>query len=291
MMNTTQLHPRYGLRIDGLDLRQITDDQFAGLRAAFEEHSVLYLPGQEISDADHIALARRFGPLEDRDAADLAATGDFKVPEVSNIRADGSVTGAMDLHTLQLKANMMWHCDSTFLPIPALTNILVARVVTETGGATELASTRAGWADMPDALKARVRDKAFWHHYSHSRAKISPELAAKKMFHNWPAQLWRAVWTNPVTGDEALYVASHAFGVEGMDEAEGAALIDEVTAFVTQPQYVYSHQWAPGDVLIWDQRAVLHRATPWNYDEPRKLTSICVSATDRDGLTGMRLTQ
>ena len=74
-----------------------------------------------------------------------------------------------------------------------------------------------------------------------------------------------------------------------MDQEAGATLIDELTTFVTQPAYVYSHQWRPNDVLIWDQRAVVHRATPWNYAEPRKLSSICVSVQAQDGLDAMRL--
>ena len=109
------------------------------------------------------------------------------------------------------------------------------------------------------------------------------------MFHKWPAQLWRAIWKNPVTGDEALYIASHAYGVEGLGKEEGLALIAELMDFVTRDEYVFSHTWNVGDVLIWDQRAVLHRATPWNYDEPRKLTSLCVTARDADGLAAMRM--
>lgn len=211
------------------------------------------------------------------------------MPQVSNVRDDGSVTDAADLHGLHLKANMLWHADSTFMPIPALANILIGRVVTQTGGATELASTRAGWADMPDRLRARIADKGLWHRYAHSRARISPELAALPMFHKWPDQLWRAVWRNPVTGADALYIASHAFAVDGMDPAKGEKLIDDLIEWVTQPQYVYSHQWRVGDVLIWDQRAVLHRGTAWNHNEPRVLSSICVSATPEDGVDAMRL--
>ena len=161
--------------------------------------------------------------------------------------------------------------------------------MTETGGATELACTRAGWADMPPALKDRIRDRAVWHRLSHSRARISPELAALPMFHKWPDQLWRAVWRNPVNGAEALYIASHAFAVEGMEDDEGTKLIDDLIAWVTQPQYTYAHQWRVGDVLIWDQRAVLHRGTAWNYKEPRVLSSICVTATATDGVDAMRV--
>jgi alpha-ketoglutarate-dependent 2,4-dichlorophenoxyacetate dioxygenase len=111
-----------------------------------------------------------------------------------------------------------------------------------TGGATELASTRAAWAEMPPALKARIEGRGIWHRYSHSRKKISEELSRLPMFNKWPDQHWNAVWTNPVNGREALYIASHAFAVDGYDEAQSEALIDELTEFCTQPRYVYSHR-------------------------------------------------
>ena len=288
-LTTTPLTDRFGVEVHDFDLSSIDDAGFAELRSAFEEHSVLLFRDQTITDADHMRLAQMFGPIEDRYEDERKPGEEFKVPEVSNIMKDGTVSEEMDLHTLNLKSNMLWHSDSTFLPVPALTNILIGRIVTETGGATELASTRAGWADMPEELKAQIRNKGIWHRYSHSRARISPELAKLPMFNKWPDQLWSAVWTNPVNGKEALYIASHAFMVEGMDQGAGATLIDDLTTFVTQPEYVYSHQWKAGDVLIWDQRAVLHRATPWNYEEPRKLSSICVSVGPEDGLDAMRM--
>ena len=107
------------------------------------------------------------------------------------------------------------------------------------------------------------------------------------MFNKWPDQHWQAVWTNPTNGREALYVASHAYLVDGYSEEDSAALVDELITFCTQPQFTYSHQWAVGDVLIWDQRAVLHRGTPWPYDQPRTLSSLCVTVTDADGLGQM----
>jgi alpha-ketoglutarate-dependent 2,4-dichlorophenoxyacetate dioxygenase len=258
------------------------------VRAAFEEHSALLFRAQDLDDAAHLRLARFFGPIEDRQADERKEGEAFTVPEVSNLRADGSVTGEMDLHTLNLKANMLWHIDSTFLPVPALTNILIARIVTDTGGETQLASSRAAWADLPENLREQIRNKALWHRYSHSRAKISPELAKKPMFNKWPDQRWPAVVGNPVNGREALYIASHTFKVDGLDQGSSATLIDELASFITQPEYVYSHKWRVGDVLIWDQRAVLHRATPWDYSQPRKLSSLCVSLRAEDGLDAMR---
>ncbi len=288
-ITTHPIHPKFGVQVDGIDLAHVDDTTFATIRDLFERHSVLLFKGQDLDDGAHMCLAEMFGPIEDRYADERAKGEKFTIPAVTNIREDGSVTGEMDLHTLNLKSNMLWHSDSTFMPEPALTNILIGRVVTETGGQTELASTRAAWAEMPEDLKARIRDKGFWHHYAHSRAQISPELAKLPMFNKWPPQLWRAIWTNPVTGDEALYIASHAYAVEGLPEKEGADLIAELMDFVTQDEYVFSHTWNVGDVLIWDQRAVLHRATPWNYDEPRKLTSLCVTAQPSDGLKAMRM--
>jgi alpha-ketoglutarate-dependent 2,4-dichlorophenoxyacetate dioxygenase len=286
---TTPLHPRFGVEVHDLDLRQIDESGYSMIRAMFEDHSVLLFRNQTIGDSDHMRLARMFGPIEDRLADERAKGEAYKVPEVSNIREDGSLTNETDLHTLHLKANMLWHSDSTFMPQPALTNILIARIVTEAGGQTELASTRAGWADMPEAMKQQLRGRGFWHRYAHSRARISPELAKLPMFHKWPDQLWRTVWTNPANGAEALYIASHVFAVEGLPDDEGTELIDQAMDFVTQPRYVFSHTWSVGDVLLWDQRAVLHRATPWDYDTPRKLSSLCVSATAEDGLKKMRM--
>lgn len=284
------LTPAFGVEVTGLNLADpASDGLFPQLRALFEEHSALLFRGQDFDDDRHVALARHFGPIEDRNADSRQPGETFAVPRVSNVRPDGSLSPELDLHTLHLQANMLWHCDSTFLPVPALTNILIARVVTTEGGHTELASTRAAWAAMPESLKARIRGRGIRHHYAQSRARISPELARQPMFHKWPETHWNAVWTNPVNGREALYIASHVRLIDGLDETDSQALLAELTAFCTRPEFVYAHRWQVGDVLIWDQRAVMHRGTPWPYDQPRTLTSICTSATAADGLDAMRM--
>lgn len=267
----------------------MTEARFPALRALFEEHSALLFRNQALNEADHMRLAQLFGPIEDREVDERKPGEVFKIPEVSNVRKDGTLSAEMDLHTLNLKANFQWHCDSTFLPVPALVNIITAKIVPSWGGATELASTRAAWADMPGTLKAKIEGRGIWHCLSHSRKKISEELSRLPMFHKWPDQHWKSVWTNPVNGREALYIASHAFSVDGYDQDQSEALLEELTAFCTQPSYVYSHQWQVGDVLIWDQRAVMHRGTPWPYDEPRKLASTCSSVQDSDGFSAMRM--
>ncbi len=288
--HTIPLAPHFGVEVTGLALSDLSAEHlFPEIRALFEEHSALLFRAQDLRDDKHIELARLFGPIEDRYADERKPGEPFTIPKVSNVREDGTTTDEMDLHTLNLKSNFLWHSDSTFLPVPALVNVITARVVPSRGGATELASTRAAWAAMPERLKAKVRGRGLWHRYSHSRRKISPELAELPMFNKWPDQHWQAVWQNPVNGREALYIASHAFLIDGYDEAESQKILDELMAFCTRPEFVYSHRWQVGDVLLWDQRAVLHRGTPWPYDEPRTLSSICASVTEADGIERMRL--
>ena len=286
----TPLTDCFGVEVSGPPLAEfVPAGRFGELRSLFEEHSALLFREQDFSDEAHLELAQAFGPIEDRKADERKDGEVFEIPKVTNVRADSSLSGDMDMHQLHLEANFQWHADSTFMPIPALTNILTARVVTTEGGATELASTRAAWAAMPEAMRAKVRDRGFWHHYSISRAKISPELAKHPMFNKWPATHWRSLWTNPVNQRDALYIASHTYAVDGYNEDEGKSLLEELIEYCTQPSFTYAHNWSVGDVLIWDQRAVLHRGTPWPEDQPRTLSSICVSATVADGVEEMRL--
>ncbi len=289
-LKTIPLNPNFGVEVTGLPLSEfVPSGRFGELRDLFEEHSALLFRRQDFSDAAHLELAHAFGPIEDRKADERKKGEEFTIPKVTNVQADSSLNGDMDMNQLNLEANFLWHSDSTFFPTPALTNILIARVVTTEGGATELASTRAAWAAVPQTLRHRIVNRGIWHHYSVSRAKISPELAKLPMFHKWPATHWKSVWTNPVNGREALYLASHAYSVDGYDEDESAALLEELISFCTQPEFTYSHTWEVGDVLLWDQRAVMHRGTPWPQEQPRTLCSICTTVTNEDGLQEMHL--
>ncbi|MEM7124613.1 MAG: TauD/TfdA family dioxygenase [Pseudomonadota bacterium] len=285
-MKTTPLHDRFGVDVHDVDLRQVTATSgYPEIRRAFEAHSLLLFRNQDLDDASHLSFGELFGPIENRSKGKIVEP---RMSTVTNVRADDTVAPEQDKQVLNLKANQLWHTDSTFLPVPALANIITARVVPSKGGETELASTRAAWQDMPEALKTQVRDKVLHHRYAHSRAKVSSDLADQALFTMWRDQTWRALWRNPVNGEDALYIASHAFAVEGLGDAEGEALIAELIDWCTQDTYVYTHRWQPGDVLIWDERATLHRGMPWPYEEPRTLASICISARDVDGLDDVR---
>lgn len=289
-LNTKPLSANFGVEVLDVDLATVDLHRvFPAIRTCFERQSVLLFRRQKLPAHTHMQLAEMFGPLEDRKADEKPASDPFEISQLTNVTADGGVTGAMELQTLSLKSNQLWHTDSTFLPVPALVNILTAKIVTETGGETEIASTRAAWRDMPESLKSRIRGRGIHHRFSHSRAKIDAELARQHAIAKWPDTHWNALWRNPVTGEEALYIASHAFCIDGMDTAASEALLAELTGFCTQPAYVYSHKWTVGDVLIWDERATIHRGRPWDYSKPRALASICSSVTEADGLSAMRM--
>ena len=282
-MRTTTLHPDFGVEIHDIDLTQITArDGYPEIRAAFEDHSLLLFRGQSWDDDDILKFGALWGPIENR------TDGPLFVPKVSNILPDGSVSLPDALHTKNLKANMLWHTDGTFLPDPALANIITARVVPSSGGMTELVSTRAGLARLPEDQRAILQDATIRHRYAHSRQKIDPELTKMDIIAKWPDQHWRGVWRNPVNGHDAVYIASHACAIDGMADSKALPLIDKIIAAMTRPEDIYSHQWRVGDVLIWDERATLHRGQPWPFEEPRELASICISSTDADGLSGMR---
>ena len=287
MFETRALHSDFGVEVEGIDLHDLDSEGFAVIRSLFEEHSLLLFRQQDLDEAAHRHLAERFGPIED--LRDHPAGQAVTRAMVSNRMSPGALVEDADLMMLDLKANFLWHTDSSFLPTPSLTNVLVAYVVPVSGGgATEFASTRVGFERMPARLKARARGAILIHRFSHTRSQIEPKLGALPTFTRYPDTRWRAVWRNPVNGKDALFAGAHACGVVGMPEEEGLALIDEFTAAVTRSDAVYAHEWRPGDVLIWDERAMLHRGTPWNYEEERTLASFVISAREIDGIASVR---
>lgn len=286
-MRTTALHDDFGVEVHDVDLREVTADvTYPELRALFEAYSLLYFRGQSIDEEAHRALARLFGPLEN-----LTDAGPDEIaprPMVSNLAPGGNLAKEGGLQLLNLQSNFIWHTDSTFLATPSISNILVAYRVPSAGGETEFVSTRVGWREMPERLRRRARGQIFLHRYAHSRRQVDETLAMQEMFTKWPDVRWRSTWRNPVNGAQALYIAAHAYGVLGMSQEDGQRLLDELTDAVTRPDAIYAHAWQPGDVLIWDQRATLHRGRPWPYEEERTLASIVSSAVESDGLDSVR---
>jgi alpha-ketoglutarate-dependent 2,4-dichlorophenoxyacetate dioxygenase len=287
-MDIVPLGPGFGAELRGVTLSEVAGDDaaYAAVRAAFEQHSVLVFRGQEVSDDIQLAFSRRFGEPEFTKVGSLG-TGTHFV-RLTTIGPDGKVVPPDHRYALRNRANQLWHTDSSFKRVPALTSVLSARTVPGEGGETEFVSTRLAFERLAPAMQRRLENSFAWHDYAHSRGQIAADLASPEERAALPPVCWRMVWTNPVNGRKALYLASHAYAVEGMDEAAGKKLIDELTAAATAPGTSYVHQWKNGDVVMWDNRATMHRGRPWPADQARLMVRTTISASAADGLESMR---
>jgi len=287
-MDIVPLGPGFAAELRGVTLSDIAaeDAAYAAARAAFEEHSVLVFRDQDVTDEIQLAFSRRFGPPEVTKVGSQGTGSHFVI--LSTIDADGNVVTPDHRLALRSKANQLWHTDSSFKSVPALTSILSARIIPAHGGETEYVSTRLAFERLDAASRGKLENCFAWHDYAHSRRQIAPDLASAEERAALPPQCWRMVWKNPVNGRGAIYLASHAYAVEGMEGAAGKQLIDEMMAFATAPGASYLHQWRKGDVVMWDNRATMHRGRPWPSHEARLMIRTTISASEADGLGSMR---
>jgi alpha-ketoglutarate-dependent 2,4-dichlorophenoxyacetate dioxygenase len=287
-MDIVPLGPGFAAELRGVTLAQIAMDDatYAEARAAFEQHSVLVFRGQEVTDEGQLAFSRRFGPPEVTKVGSVGTGTHFIT--LTTIGPDGKVVPPDHRIALRNKANQLWHTDSSFKSVPALTSVLSARIIPARGGETEFVSTRLAFERLDPTMQKKAANLFVWHDYAHSRGQIAPGLASPEERAALPPQCWRMVWNNPANGRSALYLASHAYAVEDMEAAAGKKLIDELMAAATAPGTNYVHEWKSGDVVMWDNRATMHRGRPWPAHEARLMVRTTISATAADGLEAMR---
>jgi alpha-ketoglutarate-dependent 2,4-dichlorophenoxyacetate dioxygenase len=287
-MELIALRPDFGVEVRGIGLIDVasSDSVYRATRAALEEYSILLFREQDVTDDVQAAFSRAFGPLE-RVKVGSVGVGTF-YSRLNNIAADGSLVPPTHQQALTARANQLWHTDSSFKVTPALASVLSARIVPDRGGETEFTSTRQAWSRLPFAIQVRLRDSIVTHAYANSRDQIDPGLMTPAERAVVPPVRWRMTWRNPVNDRTALYIASHAFAIEGMGENEARALLAELIADATRPEFTYRHQWRPGDVVMWDNRATMHRGHPWADDQARSMVRTTISAVDADGLADLR---
>lgn len=287
-MQLIALHKDFGAEVQGVSLLDVVCSEALHLkvRDAFEEHSVLVWRNQDISDDVQATFARGFGSLE-RTKIGSGGAGTI-YSRMSNIGTDGGVVAPNDRAMLIARANQMWHTDSSFKALPALASVLSARVIPTEGGGTEFVSMRAAWNALPAERKEAVGTLEVIHSYATSRDKVDPGVMSAQERAALPPQHWRMTWRNPVNGKKALYLASHAGAIAGMEEADAQRVIADLMDFATQPERIYTHVWRPGDVVMWDNRATMHRGQKWKGGEPRSIVRVTISATESDGIVSVR---
>ena len=275
MIATRPLHRLFGAIVEGVDItKPIHDETFTELQNALTEFSVLVFPGQEINDAQQIAFSQRFGPLETTKVGTRGTGSPLVI--LSNIGEDNRVVPFADRLNMVNRANMQWHADSSFKRIPAQTSILSAREVPVTGGNTEFVSMRVVYAELPEDLKQAVEDRVAIHNFAHSRDKVDPNLMTDSERATLPPV--RQAMVLDQGHKLSLYIGSHVSDVEGMTTSESRKLIDRLLSFATQKQFIYRHTWCLHDLVMWDNRSVIHRAQPFiNHKERRRMVRTTIA--------------
>jgi len=266
----------FGIEAEGVDLAApLADAAFAELERAFYEHHVLALRAQSLTAAQFLAFARRLGPPQPHVIDQFHHPEDANILILSNVKIDGRPTGLQD-------AGSYFHTDYSYLQVPARATTLYSRVVPKVGGDTLFADQQAAYDDLPEAMKRRIEPLLAIHHYGnrhdldeHSRtvaSVLSDEQKAKM-----PVITHRIARPHPVTGRKALYaVSGSSFGIVGMPDDEARDLLDELAAHSTQPRYQLSFRYGPGDVVVWDNAALLHSATLIDPNDARTLWRVTV---------------
>ncbi len=265
----TPIHAEFGARVSGVDLSQVLSDSvFEAIDAAINQYSILLFENQIMNDEAHLGFTKRFGQLEEEHVTYYSKGEVTYIGRVGNIDDDGN---KVSLHQIKFSTgNEMWHSDSSFREIPAMYSILSAYEVPDEAGETEFASARTAYQRLDVPTRELIESKIGIHDYIYSRTKIGEDAVSESQRTYMHPVRQRLVRQNPVTGERNLFVGSHVKEIEGMPDAEAKSLISGLIAEVTRAESVYCHHWQPGDLMIWDNRCVLHRGCGYDADKYRR---------------------
>ena len=263
------LHPLFVAEISGFEPGQPLDGvTFDTLQATIDEHAVLVFHGSPMPPETQVAFASRFGTLEPQNG--VLTTGikprvTRQLVDISNLDENSKVLGREDRRRMFALGNQLWHTDSSFKRTPAKYSLLHAHSVTPEGGETQFVDTRAAYDALPAKMKARVEGLVAEHSIFCSRAKLGFTEFSEEERRATPPVHRALVRVHPGSGRKALYLASHASHIIGWPVPDGRMLLRELIEHATQPQFVYTHKWAVGDLVMWDNRCTMHRGRA--YDE------------------------
>jgi alpha-ketoglutarate-dependent 2,4-dichlorophenoxyacetate dioxygenase len=266
-----QMHETFAAEVSGVNLARIDDAALTGIVALMNRYAVCAVPhATPLTDEEHIAFSHRQGPVHRTRAA---TTKDGREPRVrhleiidqSNLDEYGDLFREGDRSLAFKRANRLWHTDMSFNDVRATYSLLSAHRLPPGGGPdTEFADMRAAYDALPAAMKSRLEGLSCEHSYWHSRVMGGGPEATAEELKRMPPAIHPLVHIHPKSGRKVLYLASHACRIVGWPKDDGLALIRDLTAHATQPEFVYAHKWRVGDVVIWDNLATMHRARPFD---------------------------
>jgi alpha-ketoglutarate-dependent 2,4-dichlorophenoxyacetate dioxygenase len=278
-IQTRDLHPGFAAEASFLDLSTPLDDAvIADIQAAIDAYPVLVFRDQRLTDAQLRDFAGHFGPLEIGRSAARPGRRRLAIPQIgdiSNLDEDNNVRALDDRRRLDSLGNRLWHTDASYMPVPVVLGLLHAVRLPPPSpfgnGETEFADMRGAYDALPLATQDAIDPLIAEHDVFWSRGQIGFTEFPPGEREQYPPSRQRLVRRHPVTGRKSLYLSAHASDIAGWPVADGRLLLLDLNTHATQRQYVYSHTWRVGDLVIWDNRWTMHRGRPHDESQPRDL--------------------
>lgn len=281
------LNPDFVAVASGINLKEVpTAETVAQIDEAMNQYAVLIFRNQPISQDEQLAFTRAFGPLDlgfKKAANRHSRLKHVELADISNLAEDGNIASRDHYRIVNNMANQLWHSDSSFQNPPARYSMLHCVVPARHGGETEFADLRGAYDSLPNDLKAEIADLEAEHFALHSRFMLGDTNYTQAQIDAIPRVRWPLVRTHPGSQRKLLFVGVHCTHIVGMTVPEGRVLLSDLLEHATQEAHVYRHQWQAGDLVIWDNRATLHRGRRYNLNEKRELrrsTTLDVSIAD-----------
>ena len=279
-----QIHPAFAGEVSGVDItRPIRRDEVAAIEAGMDRHAVLVFREQRLTDETQLAFTLNFGDLEHTRGNAITKPEEMRLDpafaDVSNLDRNHRPLARDSRRRLYALGNRLWHSDSSFRAVPATYSLLSGRIVVDKGGETEFADLRAAYDALDAATKAEVEDLVCEHSLMYSRGQLGfTEFSADEREAMRPVRQ-RLVRTHPVTGRKSLFLAAHIGTIVGWPVPEARAFIRDLMEHATQPQFVYSHKWRQWDLVMWDNRQVMHRVRRFDDSKVRDMRRTTVGGT------------
>jgi alpha-ketoglutarate-dependent 2,4-dichlorophenoxyacetate dioxygenase len=270
------LGPCFAGEVHGLDMRSpLSDEDATAIHAGMDKYAVLIFRDQKIDDAQQLAFTRKLGEIEHAIGTSLRAANEYRLPttfaDVSNLDQNNAPFARDDRRRLFGIGNRLWHSDSSFKVVPAKYSLLHALSVPSKGGNTQFADMRAAYDALDEDTKAQVEGMVCEHSQMFSRQQIGFFDFTDEERQRFRPVRQCMVRTHPVTGRKSLYLSSHAGGIIGWPQPEARAFLRDLIEHATQREFVHTHTWRVGDLVMWDNRQTMHRARPFPAHEPRDM--------------------
>ena len=282
-LQLTPLHSVFAAEARGVDLTQpLSDADVRAINAAMNQYAVLVWRGQPLTQQEQLRFATSFGPL------DIGLKRVFKRPErlederlidISNVDAQGQVARRDSPKNLSNFANQLWHSDSSFMNPRAAYSMLHCVIKPSWGGNTEFADLRAAYDTLDERTRQQIQDLKAEHFALHTRLLLGDDAYTDDQKKEIPPAIWPLVDTHPGSGRKVLFVGVHARQILGWPTAESRMLLLDLLEHATQQERVYAHEWQVGDLVMWDNRATLHRGRRYDVAERRELRRATVNDT------------